>query len=145
MDEFIPWFHQALNDNERLAREALHPDAISPGVWTTEHHNSEHHSEPNRCHIAEDRSGHYWSVAHEVFIPIGEHIARWDPARVLRQVAADRRILAEYERLLLRDRLRTGPYWDGARDMCEMAVRARAEAYDDQPGYREVWRQCPTT
>lgn len=128
MDELTQWFHQTLNDNERLAREALHPDAVNPGVWTTEHHNSATHTEPNRCHIAEDRSGHYWSVAHEVFIPNAEHMARWDPARVLRQVAADRRILAEYERLLLRD-------------MCEMAVRARAEAYDDQPGYQERWRR----
>lgn len=67
------------------ATDAYHPDAkYEPGVWMTEHHNSQYHSEPERCHIAEDRRGVYWSVAHEVYIPIAEHMAGLDPATAFR-------------------------------------------------------------
>lgn len=95
VDDLIAFLRARLDEDEQAAQEALHADAVSPGVWTTEHHNSSTHSEPNRCHIAEDRSGNYWSVAHEVYIPNAEHMACWDPARVLAEVEAKRQILDE--------------------------------------------------
>ena len=61
------------------AEAAYHPDAKEPGRWMTEHHNSQYHGEPERCHIAEDRHGVYWTVAHEVYIPNAEHMAGLDP------------------------------------------------------------------
>lgn len=62
------------------ATDAYHADAkYEPGRWITEHHNSRYHSEPERCHIAEDRRGVYWTVASEVYIPIAEHMAGMDP------------------------------------------------------------------
>lgn len=67
------------------AEAAYHPDAkYEPGVWLTEHHNSQYNSEPEACHIAEDRRGVYWSVAHSVHIPIAEHMAGLDPATAFR-------------------------------------------------------------
>lgn len=67
------------------ADDAMHHDAkYEPGRWMTEHHDSQYHSEPHRAHIAEDRKGVYWSVAHEVYIPIAEHMAGLDPATALR-------------------------------------------------------------
>lgn len=83
-------------EDEAIANDALHPDAVEPGVWITEHHDSEYHDLPNRAHIAEDRHGRYWSVAHEVFIPIAEHMARHDPARVLVECGAKRAIVERY-------------------------------------------------
>ena len=68
------------------------------------------------------------------------HIVRWDPARVLAEIDAKRRILAECERMLLRDRLRPGDYWDGCRDALRSTVIALALPYADRPGYREEWR-----
>jgi hypothetical protein len=126
VDDLIAWALKQLDDDELLARNALHADAVRPGEWVTEHHHSRYHDEPNRCHIAEDRSGHYWSVAHEVFIPNAEHIARWDPARVLALTAALRGILDEFS-------------WEG-REVS--IVRTLVEAlYGDRPGYCEEW--CP--
>jgi hypothetical protein len=62
------------------AAEAYHPDAkYEPGRWMTEHHNSQYGNQPDLCHIAEDRKGVYWSVAHKVYIPIAEHMAGLDP------------------------------------------------------------------
>ena len=124
-DDLVQFLHDRLNKDELTAGDALHPDAVKPGTWTTEHHNSPTHSEPNRCHIAEDKSGHYWSVADEVYIPIAEHIARWDPARVLRLITALRRALDEYSH-------------EGRETAIIMAI---GEAlYGDHPDYREEWR-----
>lgn len=86
----------ALDEAEKLAHDALHPDAVKPGSWSTENHNSRYHSEPNTCHIAEDRRGNYWTVASEVFIPNAEHIALWDPAMALRQIQHARDVLARH-------------------------------------------------
>lgn len=70
------------------AEDAYHPDAkYEPGVWMTEHHNSQYHSRPDVCHIAEDRRGVYWTVASEVYIPIAEHMAGLDPATAFRIAA----------------------------------------------------------
>jgi hypothetical protein len=92
-----------LDEDERVAQEALHEDAVRPGEWMTEHHDMDP-QQPHTCHIAEDRAGHYWSVAHAVYIPNAEHVARHDPARVLaevergrRDIAAKRRILDDYD------------------------------------------------
>ncbi len=113
-------------EDEAIARCALHLDAVRPCVWQTEHHNSQYHAEPNRCHIAEDSSGHYWSVAHEVFIPNAEHMARHDPARVLLECEAKRRIVQECEPF---GRL-------GDPDV----LMYLALPYADHPDYDDAWR-----
>ncbi|MER7331691.1 MULTISPECIES: DUF6221 family protein [unclassified Micromonospora] len=122
MDELIPWLHHVLNTRERVARAAA---AEWPGEWQA------------LTDQVANRSSDLDAVA--------DHMQAHSPELTLREVAADRRILAEYERLLFRDPLRVGPAWDARRDTWETAVRMRAEAYADQPGYREVWRPCPTT
>jgi hypothetical protein len=79
---------ETLREAARLMREraedAQHADANQPGVWMTEHHNSQYHTEPDRAHIAEDRQGLYWTVASEVYIPIAEHMAGMDPRTAIR-------------------------------------------------------------
>jgi hypothetical protein len=77
-----------------------------------------------------------------------EHIARWDPARVLVKCKADRRIVEEctwvreerfqvrpgvYEYRPVREpRYGDGPEWD--------ILRLLAVPYADHPDYCEVWR-----
>jgi hypothetical protein len=133
-DGLVEWLRAQLDEDERLAREALHADAVQPGTWTTEHHNSEHHNEPNRCHIAEDRSGHYWTVASEVFIPNAEHIANFDPARVLAEVESKRLILELCEQSII------GFVDSGERELGVDTLRLLALPYQDRPGYLEQWR-----
>lgn len=131
-------------DDRAVAVLAMHTDAVRPGEWGTEHHNSRYHSEPDRVHVAEDRSGHYWSVVDEVFIPIGEHIARWDPARVLVETDVKLRIAGTY--LGAHDGLQqvTDPVQRVlAEAMLEAhgdAVRAAALPYAGHPEYRQEWR-----
>lgn len=68
-----------------------------------------------------------------------DHVVRWNPARVLREVEAKRQALAHYERI--RQHTRQG---DEAYVLAEGAVSKQiqimATAYADRPGYREEWR-----
>jgi hypothetical protein len=63
--------------------------------------------------------------------------ARWhDPARVLREVQADRAILAEYTAVRTLQGL-TGVEKDGYRDW---VLRICVAVYSDHEGYREEWK-----
>jgi hypothetical protein len=102
-----------------------------------------------------------WSLPHfvvqsgEVHGTGGEHIARWDPARVLAECEAKRRIVDVY----LDERSRRDVYQrDDARAVedeeqarrrrssaarcrgLEFAVESLALPYADRPDYREEWR-----
>jgi hypothetical protein len=62
------------------------------------------------------------------------HIARWDPARILAEVEAKRRILAmgdDFE-------IYSEPYT--SQTTWERIVALMAGAYADRSGYREEWR-----
>lgn len=130
MTDLAKFLLARIAEDEALANDALHPDADRPGEWVTEHHNSEYHSEPNRARIAEDRSGHYWSVAHEVFIPVAEHMARHDPARVLAECSAKRLLVEwiEYAESSV----------DRGADFKE-PLRLLALPYADHDDYRQEW------
>jgi hypothetical protein len=63
------------------------------------------------------------------------HIARHTPARVLREVAADRKLLAAYDEAV------NGPAADlGVADALEAVIRDRAAAHDGHPDYRQEWK-----
>ena len=77
--------------------------------------------------------------------PTGEsqvtHIARHDPARVLREVEAKRRILYTCDtatRMWLH--ARTEEYADGVADPGDTILRALASVYADHPDYDPEWR-----
>lgn len=115
VDDLATWLRAQLYADERVAR------AATPGPWqvgsVSEFGTADvdgittAYSEP--CCAAED----------------AEHIARWDPTRVLAEVDATRRILDEWagEEYLHRAALGT-------------AIRILAVVYGDRPGYREEWR-----
>lgn len=68
---------------------------------------------------------------------VAEHIVMHDPARVLREIDAKRRLLYQFEQRgnSVRATVKppTGGVWD---DM----LRLLALPYADRPGYREEWR-----
>lgn len=71
-------------------------------------------------------------------VSVAGHIARWDPAHVLAEVGAKRRILDEFEAA---DAAAEFPNLDGGRaEGLGRAVRLLALSYADRPGYREEWR-----
>ena len=126
-----------IDEDEAVALNALHPDAKGiPGEWVTEHYGSQYHDEPDRCHIAEDRAGHYWTVAHEVSIPNAEHMARHDPARVLAECEVKRRIVD-----LAREARETdGAGYATADAYMRDVLRLLALPYAEHPDYRDEWK-----
>lgn len=74
------------------------------------------------------------------------HIARHDPARILREVAAKRAIIEAADEATGYDMQVDGEFRVGRRDMTEepylgdVILRALAASYADHPDFNEEWR-----
>lgn len=96
-DELITWLRAQLDDDERVAREA------TPGPWESQWwgvRTAYEFDRPGYIHHGErvtvaTNSGTVGN--REAEIRNAEHIARWDPARVLAEIEAKRRILDEHD------------------------------------------------
>ena len=127
MDELVEWLRAQLEIDEEIARAAAHYEA---GNWTT-------------------KGGHPVSVADELVeqadtfervvvfdegSPSEEqahHIAEHDPARVLREIDAKRRIIG---------RINSHAAVMGWDEVHGDVLRSLALPYADRPGYEESWR-----
>lgn len=142
MDDLVEWLRQQLDEDERVANGAAGPypnwSASGGGVGQ------------------EGASGYLATGPWDAGLDdeVAEHIARWDPARVLREVEAKRRIMSIHRRPA-QDEWNTGPFEDrcdgcgssgefndpNVRDINDCPeLRAIAAVYSDRPGYREEWR-----
>jgi hypothetical protein len=90
-------------------------------------------------------------VAAKAWLPFGnpdagqrDHFARHDPGRALREVAADRAILARYEDCLARmedPEYPAGVARDQAREYEDFVIPNRVAVHSDHPDYRaEEWK-----
>lgn len=89
------------------------------------------------CVAATGPASHAQSMSDAAFI------ADNDPARVLRQVAAQRSILNLCAAAMDAGQIKPGTTWNddaAGAEVAEAAVRLLAEVYADRPGYREEWR-----
>jgi hypothetical protein len=114
----VQFLHAQLDEDERIAREA------PPGPWYIG--GAVDPTKPCQVNTFPDlrlvADGLNWLVA--------EHIAAHNPARVLREIDAKRRIVDRYE--WLREHGDTGgTAW---------VLPLLALPYADRPGYREEWR-----
>lgn len=136
MDELVRWFGEQLDADERFARATTERqpydewDAVGAGDDT------------------DSRLSHWEVVGIATAKPtpaaksIAEHIARHDPARVLRDIQSDRILLAAYasaqEAL---DAIAHPDIYDVGRTQgLEESVRYRALRFSSRDGYREDWR-----
>lgn len=124
MDDLIAFLRARLDEDEAIARNA----AVLPygaTEWFAGAEGSVFAVEPSQLHVR----GAILSLD-----DIGTHIARWDPARVLAEVQAKRRILD------LADDGGDGGHPDGywAAKVDVIAILALTHA--EHPDYREEWR-----
>jgi hypothetical protein len=68
---------------------------------------------------------------------VAQWIARHDPARVLRDVEADRQLLFKYE---IGKKLLPGPYKLGYCEALEEVIKIRAARFSGHPDYRDEWK-----
>lgn len=94
-------------------------DSDMPGEHTVRHRNPNGTPDPHR--VATTTGLHCAALD-------AEHIATWDPDRVLAECAAKRQIIEAT--------------WGGPdhEQMWEHAVRALAQPYAGRPGWRDEWR-----
>jgi len=143
MDDRVTWLRAQLDDDERIARAVpdhrqrngeLHWQEISPD------------SQPG---LVGDQCGNVVTLGGPGGTSRwhGEHIARHDPARVLAEVDAKRRILDEVaDEATGLDMQVDGEFRVGSRDekaepyLGDKLVRLLALPYADRPGYRHEWK-----
>lgn len=118
MDDLVAWYREQLDEDERVAREAL--DMPRPGgEWR-------------------------WLWVHRMSTLSAACCI--DPGRALREVDAKRQILDEYARLCEFGRLDgdgvrpSDPALYLAWTAFGKVVKLLAAAMDDRPGYRDEWR-----
>jgi hypothetical protein len=83
---------------------------------------------------------HILSVERDSTDAMDEHVARWDPARVIAECDARRRIVESARHTLFDDPLRRTDFWRGARDVADADLRFLALPYADHPDYDPAWR-----
>jgi len=120
MDDLVQWLSEILDTDEEWARAAA--DEYG-SVWTAN----------VRMQAVTSDTGA--DIVTEPFTPL-DHIAEYDPARVLREIDAKRDLLRLAERA--HDYHET--FTSGFASALEGTLRLFALAYADRPGYREEWR-----
>lgn len=142
MSDLIEFLCARLDEDEQIARAALCDDpryltddeaTADNGVWQTSTHPHDECVVRGAGIVIYDEGGHTAEQA--------RHIARNDPARVLAEVDAKRRILDAAEGSF--DAYDEDPY-DETRtadsSTFEWILRVLALPYADHPDYREEWR-----
>lgn len=143
MDDLVQWLRAQLDEDERIARTAC--EYASP-EWRLDEETSETVLWwPPEPHVAEQERKHGLPVVSDQWrgmtidaggARLAPHIARHDPARVLREIDAKREVLRLAERA--HDYHET--FLNGFAAAMEGALRLFALAYADRPGYRDEWR-----
>ncbi|MDP9949133.1 MULTISPECIES: DUF6221 family protein [Streptomyces] len=124
MDDLAQFLRDRLDEDEQAARAAHAPN------WSTDGRTGLHYG-------VEDG----W-MTDALTTADADHIARHDPARVLREVEAKRRLLTDYEENAADLDAQHAPDMDyvGRADGLETALQHLATAYADHPDYRDAWR-----
>ncbi|WUI01493.1 DUF6221 family protein [Spirillospora sp. NBC_00431] len=121
---------------DRLARDERIAQACAGAPWkatpagTINTDVSEDEGEREPAFVATVENGAY-----------AEHIARHDPSRTLREVAAARRIIDDYEKeTWILTQGHGTPELEAARAARESVLRLLALPYAVHPAYQEEWR-----
>ena len=125
VDELVAFLRAALDRDEQVAR-----GATQGAPWRIEGS-----SIVGRSWRASESSPETLVVKH-TWPQEAEHIVRWDPARVLAEVAFKRRILDRHARVLERG---NWAWFAGSESESGEELRALAQPYAGQPGWRAEW------
>ncbi|MFE7954405.1 DUF6221 family protein [Streptomyces sp. NPDC057413] len=146
MDDLVAFLRARLDEDERIARAAAEPERwvelnrAPQRSWSVEFW-----ADPDRAAVVAEGSSAYpvvvttQGMAEEDAEARALHIARHDPARVLRDIEADRALLDRYAEVAAND-MDDVEYAHGWANALGLAVRYRAVRFADHPDYREGWR-----
>lgn len=127
MNDLARWLNAQLDEDDRIARAAAAMTFGTRWLWDNDH-----------GLLDESDTG----VVERVQVSIGQHIAAWDPARVLRETETKRLLIKAWASML-----DVGPDIEGGYiKPCRAALAAQARnflivlsmPYADRPGYAEA-------
>lgn len=133
MDDIVKWLGEQLDEDRRVALSVREDDRV--WEWSE---NAETVRSAGGSYVA---CGPYGG---DISAEFAEHIARWDPARVLAEAEAKRAVLNLYRAheesvaLVLVAGL-SPAHADERRNAVRAALRALALPYRDRPGWRPEW------
>ena len=128
MDELIVFLRAQLDEDERTARAIpldLGHQWSDPGPWVM----AGSGGGGREAEVAKAADGLEMPLAEHV----AHHIAAHDPARVLREIEAQRQMVSACERSVDYDSR-------GMMSMAEDFLRLLALPFADRPGYQDSWR-----
>ena len=133
MNDLIAFLRARLDDDAALAL------AASPGPW----HPDEEHDEVLAVDDIVVAEG--FALSGRQLRATVDHIARHDPARVLAEVDAKRRVIGEYESVAYSLSVagpNTPPHGllEGATNVLRRTLETLALPYADHPDYQDTWR-----
>ncbi|MDX3515918.1 DUF6221 family protein [Streptomyces caniscabiei] len=140
MEDLVRWLNTQLDIDAEKARAAceyaspdwhLDEDGETVLWWPPEPHIAEKEREKG-LPVVSDR----WR-GETVGARIAPHIAEHDPARVLREIDAKRRLLAEWK--LANAEAKYPDFMGGYSSGLDYAVQLAAAEYADRPGYDPEW------
>lgn len=132
MDDLVQFLRARLDEDEQTAA------AASDGPWTPWRRKALLHGLGQLEHavtLPGEGVGSRASIATASWMD-AEHIARHDPARVLAEVDAKRRIIVDYERYIAERRRAMGGWYEGGSPILTFL----AAVYAEHPDYRDEWR-----
>lgn len=129
MDDLIAFLEARLTEDETQARDLIESEAAAAD-W--------HESSSGVLVTGPPTYDDTWNGTH----PLGDSrltrfIARHDPACVLRDTEADRKLLLKYQIGL---HLLPGKYKLGYCEALEEIIKIRAERFSDHPQYQHEWK-----
>lgn len=137
MSELVEFLRARLAEDEQVAKDA------TPGPWWDDTPEGAWGESPDAVVAA--------GTGMVAKLPVSErgglnalHIERHDPARVLAEVEAKRKLIERYERAVRVGGSSPSDFMrgqdDGYEQACLDAIRDAAEVYADHPDYRDEWR-----
>ncbi|MDT0567904.1 DUF6221 family protein [Streptomyces sp. DSM 3412] len=148
--EFVEWLDAQLAEDKRIALGATWCE--DAGTWRAEPSPYGTPARPTgpRWYIEDAMDDGVITTVDPQASPdedVAQHIAEWDPARVLREIDAKRQLLDLHRPM----RRRSTGSGGGAIEDCQicdhfpaqfpcLTLRLLALPYADRPGYREEWR-----
>ncbi|WP_086711204.1 DUF6221 family protein, partial [Streptomyces antimycoticus] len=127
-DELVRWLGEQFDADAAAAEAAFSGQADPENGWGAYRPEGQRHT-TIVPHVG---------VIHEAVQ--ADHVVNWNPARVLREIDAKRRMIAEVVPEARKAEAMIDEEWGSGSDTDGDLLRLLALPYADRPGYREEWR-----
>ncbi|ORL40180.1 hypothetical protein A6F59_16735 [Prescottella equi] len=126
VSDLVEFLRARLDEDEQTATAATSATFGEVPTWTSKDDGT---GEQTHGYVMADHTAICGHDGDDVPLPVADHIARHDPARVLREVEAKRQIMDQFE-------------YDaemGYSDQSGLVLRMLASVYSDHPDYQQEW------